>query len=82
MPRTEELSTIRVFVPVTFPLLRSRSMTRLRSWTSLTRIQARASGSPATVKMACTSGTSRAMSSMSSTRVLPAKRNSANASTD
>ena len=36
------------------PLLRSRSITRLRFWTSLTRIQARASGSPATVKMACT----------------------------
>ena len=41
--------TMSVFVPTTGPLFLMRSITRLRSFTSLTRIKARASGSPATV---------------------------------
>src|SRR5665811_2278587 len=49
-------STISVFVPVTRPERRSKSITRLRSSTSRTRIQASASGSPAVVKIVCTSG--------------------------
>ena len=79
-PAVHVSRTISVFVPVTLPLRRSRSITRVRSWMSLTRIQTSASGSPAVVKTAWTSGRPSATPLMSATFVLPANVSSANAS--